>query len=379
MSFKRSRKTRLTPMSAIDHIQPIFTDVLKKPGLKNLCLCVVAILRANNMRINEVAASLPVRVKTHKTRQKRLLRFLDTPFPESEAIACWCEAELRAVSHRKGVPKWILIDETQVYGDEKAIVASLPFRNRAIPIFWLVYNDDEIRDCTYKSHNAIIQKFCEALYGHFRQVFPEAPVPVLVFDRGFARAEYVMKFFLDAGINFVMRVPQQTHVKINGETKCLKTLETPGDFPDILYQQKLELPLHLYVCRSRGREGELMYLVSNTLRGPAIEQCYRCRQQIEQGFRDIKTGLGFGEVSLKKPTRPRIGLLWFLACVSYGAAFVIYEMSATRWARPYNTGQKRYSIFHVIKLKLAEAYRGFWIAPFFSLNGCGAIAGSGNQ
>ena len=290
MSFKRSRKTSLTPVAAVDHIQSIFTGVLKKPGLKNLCLCVVAILRANNMRINEVAASLPVRVKTHKTRQKRLLRFLDTPFPASEAIACWCEAELRAVSHRKGVPKRLLIDETQVYGDEKAIVASLPFRNRAIPIFWCVYNDDEIRDCTYKSHNAIIQKFCEALYGHFRQVFPEAPVPVLVFDRGFARAQYVMRFFLNAGINFVMRLPQQTHVKIKGETKCLKTLETPGDFPDILYQQKLELPLHLYVCRSRGREGELMYLVSNALRGPAIEQCYRCRQQIEQGFRDIKPG-----------------------------------------------------------------------------------------
>ena len=202
---------------------------------------------------------------------------------------------------------------------------------------------------------------------------------MLVFDRGFARAQYVMRFFLDAGINFVMRLPQQTHVKIKGETKCLKTLETPGDFPDILYQQKLELPLHLYVCRSRGREGELMYLVSNALRGPAIEQCYRRRQQIEQGFRDIKTGLGFGAVSLKKPTRPRIGLLWFLACVSYGAAFFIYEMAATRWARPYNTRQKRYSIFHVIKRKLAEAYRGFGIAPFFSLNGCGAIAGSGNQ
>ena len=52
MSFKRSRKTSLTPVSAIDHIQPIFTGVLKKPGLKNLCLCVIAILRANNMRIN---------------------------------------------------------------------------------------------------------------------------------------------------------------------------------------------------------------------------------------------------------------------------------------------------------------------------------------
>ena len=122
-----------------------------------------------------------------------------------------------------------------------------------------------------------------------------------------------------------------------------------------------------------------MYLVSNTLRGPAIEQCYRRRQQIEQGFRDIKTGLGFGEVSLKKPTRPRIGLLWFLACVSYGAAFVIYEMSAKDGRVPITPVRSDIHIFHVIKRKLAEAYRGFWIAPFFSLNGCGAIAGSGNQ
>ena len=260
-------------MAVVDHLQPIFTGVLKKPGLKNLCL----ILRANNMRINEVAASLPVRVKTH---QKRLLRFLDTPFAESEAI-CF-EAELRAVSHRKGVPKWILIDETQVYGDEKAIVASLPFRNRGIPFFCITMM--RIVKAIMRLSKSFARHFI-----HFRQVFPEAPVPVLVFDRGFARAQYVMKFFLDAGINFVMRVPQQTHVKIKGETKCLKTLETPGDFPDILYQQKLELPLHLYVCRSRGREGELILVSSLT--GTRENRC------IEQGFRDI--GLGFGEVIIQ--------------------------------------------------------------------------------
>ena len=50
---------------------------------------------------------------------------------------------------------YVLVDETDLPNGWKALVASIPFRNRAIPIFWVVYEDEEIRNMTYKSHNTL--------------------------------------------------------------------------------------------------------------------------------------------------------------------------------------------------------------------------------
>ena len=45
--------------------------------------------------------------------------------------------------------------------------------------------------------------------------------PVLVFDRGFARARYVIKFLDEKGIRVVMRVPRNVGVYVNGSLRKL--------------------------------------------------------------------------------------------------------------------------------------------------------------
>ncbi len=105
--------------------------------LRNFLLTLLAVSVSKTFRINEIASCLPIDVAKEKSKQKRLLRFLDTPFPcrdVMQAVLAYVTQEVWR-SKRAKHQALILIDETDLPGGWKAIVASVPFRNRAIPIY----------------------------------------------------------------------------------------------------------------------------------------------------------------------------------------------------------------------------------------------------
>ena len=53
----------------------------------------------------------------------------------------------------------ILFDGTALIGRFQAIVAALPFRQRAIVIYFKVYTTKEIQSMKIVSHNLLVQKF----------------------------------------------------------------------------------------------------------------------------------------------------------------------------------------------------------------------------
>ena len=369
MKGKHPQK-RVNPIAMITTITEIFNPVLKKPALKNLILTTLAIGLAKVFRINEIASRLPVAVKHQKTKQKRLLRFVDSVFPIGAVMRCWLVFVLRRVCQADTVRPLILVDETQLLGNFKAIVAAVPFRHRGIPIYWHIYSDAEIQSMTHKSHNEIIQRFCVTLYRQIQAVLPPPCEPTLIFDRGFARGRYVIKFLKAEQIPFVMRVCRNVRITVNGNVKTMEQLKA-GFYPRVLYHQTEQIRLNLYVVRD-ARFCEPMYLISSHLTGNQIHRCYKRRMQIEHGFRDIKTGFGFGKLILKKPTKSRINLLWLLACLSYGLLFIIYQKSGDRWAKAFNTKTKIYALITVIKRVIADAWVGWRLNPFFTLPLCRA-------
>ncbi len=360
---------RVNPLPMITTITEIFNPVLTKPTLKNVILTTLAIALAKTFRINEIASRLPVAVKHQKTKQKRLLRFLARRFPISAVMGCWLVFVLRRVCQPDTASPLILVDETQVLGNFKAIVAAVPFRHRGIPIYWHIYTDAEIQAMRYKSHNEIIQRFCATVYQKTKAALPPTGEPTLIFDRGFARGRYVIKFLKAQQIPFVMRVCRNVRITVWGHVKTIEQLKTTGFYPQILYHQKELIRLNLYVVTDT-RFAEPMYLISNHLTGSQIHRCYKRRMQIEHGFRDIKTGFGFGSLILNKPTKARINLLWLLACLSYGLLFISYQKSGDRWAKTFNTNTKTYSLITVIKRVVADAWVGWWLNPFFTLPLC---------
>ena len=344
------------PRKMITHFSEVFKDVdIKKTSLRNLLRVVLAVAAAKTFRINVIAARLPIIVKKEKSKQKRLLRFLETPLPLDALMEAWCLFACRWVWKRRQDYFYVLIDETDLPNSWKALVASIPFRNRAIPIFWIVYENEEIRNTTYKSHNTIIQDFSVKVNALTLSVLGnKKQKPLFVFDRGFARAQYVIDFLKEKDIAFVMRICRNVGISHQGNTKKLDDMDT-GGYSNVLYHQKHRIRLNLYIYRNEAFK-DPMYLISNVYHGGEIHDAYKRRMQIEHGFRDIKTRLGFRHIVLKKPKKARIQLLWFIACLTYGLTFLCYEKTIQPVAEHRNTGRKLHAVITLIKDVLMETW-----------------------
>ena len=366
--MKKRYPKRVNPQTMITRFEEIFKSVgLKKPTARNLLLVLIAISVARTFRINEIASRLPVVVAREKSKQKRFLRFLETPLPIDALKAVWFVWVVSWCCKAGNAHLYLLVDETKLIAGWKALVVAIPFRHRALPVFWLIYNDHQIRDGIYKSHNEIIQYFCEFVYQEALGVVSKYQQrPVLVFDRGFARARYVIKFLKGRDIVFVMRVPRHVGITLEGSPKKLDDLED-GWYPHILYQTHEQIPVQLYIIRDEAFK-DPMYLISNRLSGHQIHHCYKRRMQIEHGFRDIKSCFGFGKLVLKKPTQARLEVLWLAACLSYGLLFISYEkVASTHWQKAYNSNnRKTFSVITVIKRVLTDLWNQHFLISFFT-------------
>ena len=364
---------RVNPKTMITHFHEIFKPaVLKETSLRNLLLVTIAVAVAKTFRINEIASRLPIDVKTEKSKQKRLLRFLEMPLPLEVLKQAWFGFVLRCLWATKQYQHpLILIDETDLPGGWKAIVAAVTFRNRAIPVFWLIYSNEQIQNNEYRSHNQNIQDFCLSVH---QLTLAHAPkhgqTPVLVFDRGFARAKYVIEYLKANLIDFILRVCRNVGVYVNGSRKKLDDLEN-GDYPDVLYRTTYRIQLHLYVVRDKAFK-DPMYLISNLFIGQQIHHCYKRRMQIEHGFRDIKSTFGFRNLVLKKANQSRIELLFFIAVLAYGLCFLSYEKSAARWAKAIDAKRKIYAVIRVIKRVLCDVWTQQFLRTFFRKYLCNA-------
>ncbi|MCH8293047.1 hypothetical protein IH992_18310 [Candidatus Poribacteria bacterium] len=272
MKRKRLNSNRVSPLPIITTTGELFKSIVNKPGLKNFILVIIAIAACPKFRINEISRHLGVDVKTEKTKQKRLLRFLDRKFEKKRVMARWATFVLSAVYRNRGKVVPILIDETDLISPFKAIVAAVPFRQRAIVIYFKIYTNSEIRSMRYLSHNTLVQKFCWRVNKIATMALPKRSKPVLIFDRGFARGQYLIQWFMRRKIRFVIRVCKNAGLTVEGNVTTLKQLNRTGFFPKGVYHRRLKLRLNLYVARDDNFD-DPMYLISNYVTGLKIFIC----------------------------------------------------------------------------------------------------------
>lgn len=357
IQLKHMTSYKVNPRKLIPSIKQGFKAVLKRPALKNLILVILACIQTKTFKINTLANNLPVFVAHNKSKQKRLLRFINSNFPTPIAMGAWCAYVLRQLYDKTGrVPRIMLVDETDILQNYRIIVIAVPFRKRAIPIYWEIYEKDAFDKMVYPSHNVLVQEFCCQFIQQFETTLPNVRKPVFVFDRGFARARYLMKPLMKSGIEFVIRVCKNASFFDKGQRIKLETLNNTVSYPNISYHSTEKLNLNLLVFRDVDHQ-EPLYLVSNSLQNSQLYLAYKQRMQIEECFRDIKSLFGFRHLRLKRQELPRIALLWFIVCVSYGISFLYFEKSGERWLKTYNTyHQKTYSLIFVIKRTLEKTW-----------------------
>ena len=364
MKRKRAAKKRVNPKRLIHTINEIFNDTLKKPALKNTILVVIAIALSKTLRINEIALHLPVAVKTKKTKQKRLLRFLKSKYPTQSVMEEWALFVLRTVGCPAKGKLLILIDETDLIEPFKAIVAAIPFGKRAIPIYWKIYTHAQIDSMEILSHNVLVQTFVEKLTHLCSAVIPKQR-QLLVFDRGFARVQ-LMKAFKRQGIGFLIRVPKNVGIQIAGRVSKLGDIQMSGYHPSVVYHKTERIVVNLY-CVVDVSEDDPMFIVSNCIEGISLYNCYKRRMQIEQGFRDLKSLFGFGALRLTQLTKARLRNLFLFVVISEGVLMLLYQKSGYRWSREFNDGKKQFSLIAVIKTVVADCFATFRLCPFFEL------------
>lgn len=365
MKKKNKQKNKVDPNRIIQAIEENFNDILSKPNLKNLALTSIAIAKAKKMTINEIARCLPTDTKRQKSKQTRLLRFLDNQLPLDDMMFCWSRFVLRKVYGKRHKTIIILVDGVSLIYGYKAFVAAIPFRKRAIPIVFKVYTNQQISDMSYLSENHIIWNFLDIVVDFIKEIMPDRKA-IFVFDRGFAD-EKLMKYMEFTVGDYIIRVPKNCGIICVEYKGKLLGFERCGYFKDVFYHLREKIKVNLYSGKNPSDADDPFFVVSNI--DDSLRLLYSKRMQIEEGFRDLKSLFGFKELVLKDIEQTRFELLFLLVIMSMGMILILYEKSGYRWSRYYNTfGRKEYSLIRVIKEKLRDSWINLRLDAFFTLD-----------
>jgi hypothetical protein len=296
--------------------------------LKNIALLTHALLtlfqgaRGGNGWLSQaaVARCLPLEIGP-KGRQLRLFRFLtnrrlvpETLIPLHVALVCG----LQSVSQR--LP--MILDQTTLRGIQTLLIG-LVFEGRVLPIAFSCFTYGMIQ----KSQNILEHALILAVMS----CFPVESRPLLIMDRGYARAALLMKLLCE-GVPFLVRAKRNVLVYYQGKARALGRFSVKTgqiQFYSVLYHSKQKIPLNLIIFRGQGYKETWYLLIPKEipLSPKEIVDLYAQRMSIEQGFRDWKTHLGIrGLIFHCDNPAPRFTRLLlafslsYLLCLALGAS-----------------------------------------------------------
>jgi hypothetical protein len=296
-------------------------------------------------------------------RHKRLDRFLSNPRLDEPAIFWRCYR--LGVRYGSEVPQAamllpILLDTTY-FEPFAALVASIPCGGRALPIAFTTYHRRHLTACfppvarwpdpetvaippARRQHAPLeaasaevqgwtSQNHIEEQLLHYLWSFVTSDQPVVVADRGFARAS-LFRWFLGLQRHFVIRFDADTWLHLpTGEAGAVAALLPlrPGEqvwLPHAHYGKEDRVPVAVLAVWDRG-QAEPWYLATTLTDPTSVETCYRWRMRIEAGNRDQKTGVILREggdahrltsvLHLHRLLLVNLCLLWLLALVGLQA------------------------------------------------------------
>jgi len=353
---------QVDPNRIVYAIEENFKDELSKPKLRNLILTSIAIGKTEKLQINEIAKNLPVDVKHKKSKQTRLMRFLDSYLPLDGITFSWTGLVLQKVYRRKTHQIMVLVDELDLIDDYKALVAAIPFRNRAI--VFKIFTNQQIRDLVYRSKNWVIWNFIDQVHEAIQELLSDMSWDggaVFIFDRGFADVK-LMKYLDCMGAKFIIRVRKNTGIVVEGHVSKLAEFGQWGYFRNVLYHSQERITVNLFCAEDDSDKDDPVFIVSNIDDG--IGLLYRLGMRIEEAFRDMKTLF----LVLKDTEQPRVERILMLVIIGMGLLFLLFEKSGYRWSKYYNTScRKEFSLIHVIADRIRVSWANLVTTSWFSL------------
>jgi len=335
----------------------------------NLALLVSALLAKRSSCLSELARAYPRLTPEQRRgpapkhdllyRLKRLWRFLDHPRIDAQGLQlALIPTTIAALGHPRLLGRaidWTFFDSVLPSGRRlryQVLRIAVPRRGRALPLLQLAYNRDDLP----ASQNQLAEAALLAVV----QTLPAHVLPVILADRGFARATF-LTWLQEHRLDYVVRITAGTGlVTADGSRWRLGTEGLrPGEIrwaSNVRYGQRYQgrprdlwinvalcwrLPRHVQRHR-RTQADEPWYLASNLSNAQRAVAWYRQRFWIEESFKDSKPRFHLKHVRIGSPDRLTrlllaltIALCWLAlaALPGNGALPPSWHAAVVQWGR----------------------------------------------
>jgi hypothetical protein len=288
-----------------------------------------ALLERPTLCETELARAWPEAAQPLHGRLKRLTRLLANPRLDELVLAQhWLKLSYHfsadAPTLADGRPLLPVLVDTTYFEPFACLLASVPCGSRGLPIALTTYHRTTLAACfppaaTWPTPHtarpapsrrrpppapaaAVVERWPsqnrieEQLLRLVAHLVSPALRPVIVADRGFARAE-LFRHLLAQAQDFVIRIDAETHVQANPFALPAPAAHVlacpPGErrwLPQGTYQSTERVPVHLLAVHDVG-QAEPWLLATTLPDAAASEQLYRWRMRLEATNRDLKTGV----------------------------------------------------------------------------------------
>ena len=338
-------------LSAIRQLVDTHFSGLRRPVRKNLARLTGAFLQlASSVRfgygglhLTSIARVLP-EGKKFKSSYKWLSRFLKCKYFDASSLA---ECMLTVVLGKKP-PRWVivLVDQTSVNGVE-VVNAAIPFQGRAVPVAWVDF--EYPWEKVFPTSQNTIERY---LLTWLEQAVPPGVRLILVFDRGYARAELI-KDLKEGGQPFLIRARRNVVVqtKLHGRRRWRSLGRLPHRtghpirYTHVLYHSQKAEPVDVIVYREKGFREPWFLIVppdsESWLPTKEVVRLYRQRMQIEQCFRDWKSHLGLRGLHLEVDRSERLLRVLMGFTLAYLIVLLLGSDPLAEKLRPYFEQERR--------------------------------------
>lgn len=270
---------------------------------RNLAWSILGILRVRDghLTVSEMARAIESKCN-HWYNFKRLWRFVCS---EKWSPADYFHSILSVVLARFRVGHYlpVIIDQSTIAGKWEVLWASIPFRGRALPIYFEIFRYQDIRESDELSQNLIEDQFVQRLVA----LLPRPLNPLLLFDRGYARVP-LMQLLDSLAVHWVIRVRKGTWVRHQRYAGPLADISMRRGglvwWPKVRYHSAAQYVANLAVALNATAK-EPWFLLTNLHRATTTVGWYERRFRCEELFRDIKDQLHLETIRVKHMERVR--------------------------------------------------------------------------
>lgn len=221
-----------------------------------------------------------------KSKLRRLGRWLDNPLVD---VGAYYRPFIRAaLAGWAGKHILLVIDGTSPNGGPVVCRVAVCFRGRAFPLCWRTFDT--------KSHSIAYARYITVLEEALALLPPGCTVTLLG-DRGFGHRK-LMKWCREAGWHFLLRLkadsivvlPDGSRRRLDAWRPVPQAVEHLADVCLLGEGGERIGPLHVHIVLAPEPADEAWYLAADDPHSYTALANYRCRMNVEHGFRDDKSG-----------------------------------------------------------------------------------------